>query len=562
MKKAKKRICVIVTCISKFTCIDFKEYQSDIGDDKISAILTNEAGTQYLFGKIVNSYREAQEEIKVVLVLLESEEVKKYERPKQNSNEEKEKKIELLKACLEQYAKKEETNYVGKLNWIEKEMKLNEVMYYIKRMRYEWEKIQYKNDNIKIDSKVIHIPMDEEDKDKCEGLFMERIHELQKECDELEIYMDETGGPRDINYIFALLIRMLEYSDIKCKDIVYSNINNISNKISSVLSKHQYVDIVTGMDEFVKYGKIEMLRTQFANLGISQDSEGERLLKAMQAYSEQLTLCNVSGFQHANENLKTAVKKFMDHKKEEYILNLLLMDLQKKIALNNERDRLPFLLKRCWENDMVQQGITIYSEMVPSYLIATLKVLQIQNIYKKKNCKNDKRRMETLLHGMEIPDCWKSVRIENKEVNINSAFGCDVKEIVREKYNAGIELEWYNGYQKLFTQLIENDEMKFGKYTSAEYVLSNLDKFKKQIVFANEKKDGVIKVIKDYLEMRELRNKINHASDIEELTEEQEKNYIKNYFRLPAFQSDHITYESVKISLKEAIDNLEELKNE
>lgn len=554
-----KKTCVIVTCISTFSTVSFKEYASDIAKENISAILTNEAGTQYLFRKIINDNDQTEDEINVVLVLLESDEVTKTEKIKEkNGKGERESKRNMLHDYINNKDKAGEREK-KKLACVLVEEQISEVIYYKKRMKYEWDLLT-KNRNIKLDSNVIHINMGGNEREKCESVFMNHISELRKNCDDLEIYMDETGGPRDINYTFALLIRMLEYSNINCKDIVYSNINNKPNKISSILSKHQYVDIVTGIDEFVRYGKIEMLRKQFDNLGISQVGEGKDLLDAMQGYSEQLTLCNVKGFELANSRLKDAINSFVAKEQKEYILTLLLSNLKKKIALDSDRKQVPLLLKRCLENDMVQQGITIYNELVPKYIMETLGLLQINGLVNQDNM-DCRRKLESLLHGMQIGECRFKKCIKKEDI---SDFHEYAKSIAERRLGR-IYLDNRNGYRDLFVELLrgEGDNQNYGKYTCTYFIFKHLndEQLRKLIIIPEDKREDVIKVVKDYLEMRELRNIINHASNIDNLDDENkcENAYRMQYFRLPALKSDTINYENVKRSLEEAIKNLEEL---
>lgn len=553
------KTCVIVTCISIFSKISFLDYKTDKGNgEKITALLTNEAGVQYLLRRIIENNREVSENVNIVLILLESKEVNETTKKDRKTNVE-ENKNQLIESYREKLKSERDERYI-KLSCIQTDRPLNEVVYFTNRMEYEWKELNPKS-NFQLSKEVKHIRVNNKNEKECESQFMACINELKEKCDEIELYMDESGGQRDINYTFALLLRMLEYSNITCKDIVYSNINNENDHIiSSILHKHRYVDIITGLDEFVKYGKTEMLIEQLKQLGIANHEKEKVLLHAMQNYSEQLLLCDVEGFNLANRELKQAIKDYTKPNVEgtNHILRILLPELEKRIALDNEKERVPFLLRKCIDNDMLQQAITIYNELVPKYLIETLEVLKIEGLQGRART-NSRNKIEALLHGMQIGECRYKNRREHKDIsNYNEV----AKRIAHIDFSSSINLDRKDGYKDLFIELLkeQNSEHDFGKYTCTYYVFKNIDLWENEIQFPKMYKNAVIDVLKDYLEIREIRNVVNHASDFDAENISVEKQYREQYFRLPAFKGEKISYKGIKKSMEKAIEHLEVLK--
>lgn len=50
------------------------------------------------------------------------------------------------------------------------------------------------------------------------------------------VYIDYTGGLRDINFLMTAIIRYLEYHDVSCEEIVYSSYNRDDTSKNSIYS--------------------------------------------------------------------------------------------------------------------------------------------------------------------------------------------------------------------------------------------------------------------------------------------------------------------------------------
>ncbi|MCI8837816.1 MAG: hypothetical protein HFG74_07095 [Hungatella sp.] len=82
------------------------------------------------------------------------------------------------------------------------------------------------------------------------------------------IYIDYTGGLRDMNFLMTGIIRYLEYRGVSCEEIAYSYRDfkdKSKNRIYSLKCIYSMYQLLNGVAQFVDTGNAELLQTCYSN---------------------------------------------------------------------------------------------------------------------------------------------------------------------------------------------------------------------------------------------------------------------------------------------------------
>ena len=191
-----------------------------------------------------------------------------------------------------------------------------------------------------------------------------------------KVYIDYTGGFRDISFLMTVLIRYLEFIGATCEKIIYSNFQE--RKIVDIHYIYELIHIVNGISEFMQNGNSTLLRKAILDKKniIQKYPEIIQLLDAMKDFSDMIALCIVDKkredvldklYQAINAVHKIDVDMGAE---EEIVINMLqglLEEIQKKLLLNSREQKFSYLkiIRWCLDNNMIQQAITFYIEKVP-----------------------------------------------------------------------------------------------------------------------------------------------------------------------------------------------------
>lgn len=184
---------------------------------------------------------------------------------------------------------------------------------------------------------------------------------------ETEVYIDYTGGLRDISFLMTVIIRYLEYHDIFCKEIVYSNWYD--RKIHSIHCIYDMFQLLNGVSQFVSTGNAELLQACYEKEG---DRDTRELLEQIVRFSHVMSLCDVEKVDRMMEELSRSLDQYDERKEKGSFFAEMFGDLTSVIRkkLNIERNQkytYPDLIRWCLDNNMVQQALTLYVEKMPQY---------------------------------------------------------------------------------------------------------------------------------------------------------------------------------------------------
>lgn len=196
-----------------------------------------------------------------------------------------------------------------------------------------------------------------------------------------EVYIDYTGGFRDISFLMTVLIRYLEFTDVTCKDIVYSNFG--LKKIFSLRYIYDMFKLLNAVSQFVETGSGKQLKEIY-----DQDSIGHKqtkeLVECIYKFSNIICLCDVKKVDAVVKEMADAIVALEDEygrmadidaevtdikDVQVHMFRDLLQVIKKKFYIegDNVAFTYPKLIKWCMDNGLWQQAITLYVEKMPIF---------------------------------------------------------------------------------------------------------------------------------------------------------------------------------------------------
>lgn len=186
------------------------------------------------------------------------------------------------------------------------------------------------------------------------------------------VYIDYTGGLRDINFLMTAVIRYLEYHGILCKEIVYSSFNkndSEKNQIYSLNCIYAMYQLLNGVEQFVSTGNAELLQVCYQN---ETESSADELLRQIIKFSQAMSLCDVRDVDHIMDQLCESLDQFDAKEDKGSFFSVMFGDLtsiiRKKLYIEKgRRYSYPRLIQWCLDNHMIQQALTLYVEKMPEF---------------------------------------------------------------------------------------------------------------------------------------------------------------------------------------------------
>lgn len=200
------------------------------------------------------------------------------------------------------------------------------------------------------------------------------IYNQIEACDIGEsIYIDYTGGLRDINLLMIALIRYLEFKGIVCKDIIYSNFHSDPKKIHSIRSTYNMFDMINGVSEFVSTGNARQLVDLQKKLENTTNNDNvNNFVSSLQSFSDAIALCNVGSIVDAITSISESINTLEQDISDDIFVQMfktLIPTVKEKLYIDKTPPSILDLSQWCLDNNMLQQAVTIYNEKILSYYI-------------------------------------------------------------------------------------------------------------------------------------------------------------------------------------------------
>ncbi len=192
------------------------------------------------------------------------------------------------------------------------------------------------------------------------------LSECFKEITEKEeVYIDYTGGLRDISFLMTSIIKFLEFKGLVCGEIVYSNL--FEKQLYDIHYIYDIYQMINGVNEFTTTGNAREL--QKATVNVIGNNLAKKVVENLIAFSNTLSICDIGNLENCVENLIGVIDQLEKSSCEDInsvMLKTLAPTIRQKMYLDKGLDY-PRMIRWCAENNMIQQAATIYTDKMPEY---------------------------------------------------------------------------------------------------------------------------------------------------------------------------------------------------
>lgn len=241
-----------------------------------------------------------------------------------------------------------------------------------------------KKQNINSDFEICRIEYNMKDEEKNDptterramyiyGQISDALNIKSPEKKKTYVYVDYTGGFRDISFLMTSIIRYLEFADIECKKIVYSNLSKSDeskNRIYELNCIYDMYQMINGVSEFVSTGNAVQLGKLF------EKENTPDLINAIIEFSNSMAVCDMSKIDKTVSDMAKLTEEVQEEHNSVYyeMFKSMIPMIREKMRLDElvtqEKKgeiNYPVLIDWCTDNGLIQQATTLYVEKMPFY---------------------------------------------------------------------------------------------------------------------------------------------------------------------------------------------------
>lgn len=278
--------------------------------------------------------------------------------------------------------------------------------------------------------------------------------------EEIKIHADMTGGFRHTSMLMLSVIQLLKYRGIDIGEILYSDpdkkIVYRANEIQKVST------LITGANEFVKFGSVETLQEYF---GKNPSPATAELLDAMQRFSEDIKICRTADIENDLKNLGNQIKIFRETKSKDVkseLFDKIIETVETEYGiLIEENVTHTDIIRWCMKKGFWQQVMTLCTEWLPLEII-NRKIFEPANKLIEKDAEND---------GIPSGRGWQQhfiiaygrqnqLQVESELLNV---FCKDLRNILKNLPNNTDEISISDDYGNL-KNLVEEHSKGYGAF--------------------------------------------------------------------------------------------------
>ena len=186
---------------------------------------------------------------------------------------------------------------------------------------------------------------------------------------EIRLYADMTGGFRYNSTMMLAIMQLLQFNGIKLGKVLYSD--PAKKKVFDATSLLGLFNLISGADEFVRFGSVETLQDYFQDAPKTQDLDN--LLQAMQRFSDAIKMCRTSIIKDELRTLHVYLQAFKENHGstlQENLFASIIMTLQNEYGSLLEGEATEFdIIRWCERKGFLQQAMTLCTEWLPGYLV-------------------------------------------------------------------------------------------------------------------------------------------------------------------------------------------------
>ena len=183
------------------------------------------------------------------------------------------------------------------------------------------------------------------------------------------VHADMTGGFRHTSMFMLSIIQLLKYRGVEIGEVFYSE--PTSRVVYRMTEIQRMFSLITGADEFVKFGSVEALKEYF---GANPPQAVKVLLEAMNRFSEAIKICRTSAIEDELKNLGRHIKTFREHpdkdlKSELFAKIIDTIEREYGLLIGGAAERAQ-IIRWCIRKGFWQQAMTLCTEWLPEEIVA------------------------------------------------------------------------------------------------------------------------------------------------------------------------------------------------
>lgn len=328
--------------------------------------------------------------------------------------------------------------------------------------------------------------MEEADQTRAISAVLEQVAENDN------LYIDLSGGMRDTATLLLIVARYLkDIRMVQTKKVLYSELKGNSSVVRDSTGLYNLMDLITAVDAFFSTGTTEKLKAYMKQTG-ETDPDILNLLDRIDHFADDLALCRV---QMLKADLKAIARQIKQRPASRETLSSLLYELMNdrfeaefQNLMGSRSDSLPALVQWCAHHRMYQQGLTLLSEEMPTYLCGHLFLQPTGKALDYMALQPQNKGKSWVFPMFHYHFCRAALFHEARPFTVNL---CLTKDKTEANGNALFRVATLTEAQEYLTAAVEQGEL-----------LLDLTW-----------KDTVAQGIVYYQSVQQYRNQINHATD-------------------------------------------------
>lgn len=333
--------------------------------------------------------------------------------------------------------------------------------------------------------------------------------------DGINLWIDTQGGFRNGNMVLNAIISLLKSENIKPEGIysVKFNFEKEEQYIQDQTSTYKIFDFVSGINEFIRYGRADQLDDYYKSLNnLHTDEETTKepaVIKEMKTITNDIQMCDMRLFNKHLENLQNSIlvfKKDSNEGKKDDLLRVFIEQIEADYGkmLEEEHTNLD-IVEWLYKKKFYQQAITYIESQMPNEWIDVKEIIK----YSKSEDEFTKLK-ERLNKGWEkdnnfvvdqiIYNCFR-----DRNICYKSRSGKQTRDYKTEDGLKACRKNYYKNKRKqIFIYNDENNENNKNNKNNNPAITVTLD---------NNYYDNIMNLLCLYNLLKNERNNFNHMSD-------------------------------------------------
>lgn len=210
------------------------------------------------------------------------------------------------------------------------------------------------------------------EEEKACRLYADLVKKLEGEK---YIYIDYSGGLRNIQYLMASLVQFFELSGMQCKQIIYSKL--YPSELVDIKNIYDISQIIQAVNDFTETGSVKKLGEIFGN--VEKYGYISKLIDSLDRFVKSISIGRADELDSIRNEIKVNLEKTENpgdskHGNDLYssIFMMLVPKIKKSFYMNDEENSLSYIgiIKWCLDHRFVQQAATVYVEKMPTVYLS------------------------------------------------------------------------------------------------------------------------------------------------------------------------------------------------